>query len=70
MGRAIKMETPPLAPLSKSVKRVAILGFIFFVWALVIALRLLQLQVFQHDKYRHLADIQRADGRPTLSEGP
>ena len=59
MGRAIKMETPPLAPLSKSVKRVAILGFIFFVWALVIALRLLQLQVFQHDKYRHLADIQQ-----------
>src|SRR6476469_3575985 len=53
------METPPLAPLSKSVKRVAILGFIFFVWALVIALRLLQLQVFQHDKYRHLADIQQ-----------
>ncbi|HXR78209.1 MAG TPA: penicillin-binding transpeptidase domain-containing protein [Bryobacteraceae bacterium] len=53
------METPPLAPLSKSVQRVAILGLIFFVWALAIALRLLQLQVFQHDKYRHLADIQQ-----------
>lgn len=59
MGRAIKMETPPLAPLSKSANRVAILGFIFFLWALAIAFRLLQLQVFQHNKYRHLADIQQ-----------
>ena len=59
MGRAIKMETPPLATPSKSVQRVAILGLIFFVWALAIAVRLLQLQVFQHDKYTHLADIQQ-----------
>jgi len=59
VGRAIKMETPPLATPSKSVQRVAILGLIFFVWALAIAVRLLQLQVFQHDKYTHLADIQQ-----------
>jgi cell division protein FtsI (penicillin-binding protein 3) len=53
------METPPLATFSKSVKRLAILGLVLGGWAVVIVLRLLQLQIFEHNKYRHMADVQQ-----------
>lgn len=53
------METPPLVTLSRPVKRLAILGLVLGGWAVVIVLRLLQLQIFEHSKYRHMADVQQ-----------
>ena len=53
------MQTPPVAPLSKSLKRLSCLGLALGCWALVIVFRLLQLQVFSHDKYRHMAETQQ-----------
>jgi len=52
------METPPL-PLSKSLDRLAILALILGVWVLALSLRLVQLQIFSHQKYVHLAEIQQ-----------
>lgn len=52
------METPPL-PLSKSLERLAILGLILGAWVLALSLRLVQLQIFSHQKYVHLAEIQQ-----------
>jgi cell division protein FtsI (penicillin-binding protein 3) len=53
------METPPLARLSKSIRRLSILGLMLGGWALLIVFRLLQLQIFGQSKYRHLAEIQQ-----------
>ena len=53
------MESSSLATRSKSLRRLAILGLALGGWALVIVLRLLQLQIFQHEKYRHMADAQQ-----------
>jgi cell division protein FtsI (penicillin-binding protein 3) len=52
------METPPL-PLSKSLERLALLGLILGAWVLALSLRLVQLQIFSHQKYVHLAEIQQ-----------
>ena len=52
------METP-LPSLSKPLERLAILGLVLGVWVLILALRLVQLQVFSHEKYAHMAEIQQ-----------
>ena len=43
------MQTPPVAPLSKSTHRLIILGLILMGWSLLIVLRLIDFQVFAHD---------------------
>jgi cell division protein FtsI (penicillin-binding protein 3) len=53
------METPPLDPHSKSIDRLSYLGLALGVWALAIILRLIQLQVFGHEKYVHMAGAQQ-----------
>jgi cell division protein FtsI (penicillin-binding protein 3) len=53
------METPPLPPSSKSIERLSYLGLALGVWALILILRLVQLQVFGHDKYAHMAELQQ-----------
>ncbi len=62
------MELPPLAPLSKSVNRLLIMSLILAAWVMLIMGRLVQLQVFQHDKYLLLARRQqeRLDPVPAL----
>jgi cell division protein FtsI (penicillin-binding protein 3) len=53
------MQTPPLGSLSKSIERLSFLGLALAVWALAIALRLVQLQIFSHDKYARMAEAQQ-----------
>ena len=53
------METPPLPPLSKSVKRLLLLGLALSAWALIVVVRLLQLQIFGHEKFRRMAEAQQ-----------
>ena len=53
------MQTPPLGSLSKSIERLSFLGLALAVWALAIALRLVQLQIFGHDKYARMAEAQQ-----------
>lgn len=53
------METPPLASLPKSEKRLVLLGLALCAWALVIVLRLFQLQIVGHEKFRRLAEAQQ-----------
>jgi cell division protein FtsI (penicillin-binding protein 3) len=53
------MATPPLAPLSKSLNRLTVLGLVLCVWALALVIRLFQLQVLGHEKYAHIADTQQ-----------
>ncbi|MGA7411014.1 MAG: penicillin-binding protein [Bryobacteraceae bacterium] len=53
------MESPPLAPLSKSVNRLLIMSLVLAAWVLLILGRLFQLQVLQHDKYLSLARRQQ-----------
>ena len=52
------MEKPPLAPATKSVERLFITGLILLGWALIVVLRLFDLQVFAHEQYVKLADSQ------------
>lgn len=53
------MELPPTAPLTRSVRRLMILGLGLTAWAFVIVCRLFVLQVYQHDKYQRLAQLQQ-----------
>ncbi len=53
------MELPSLAPLSKSVNRLLIMSLVLAAWAIVILARLLQYQVFQHEKFLQLARHQQ-----------
>jgi cell division protein FtsI (penicillin-binding protein 3) len=53
------MELPPLAPLSKSVNRLLMMGLILAAWVALMLFRLFQLQVLQHDKYLSLARRQQ-----------
>ncbi|MBV9268844.1 MAG: penicillin-binding protein 2, partial [Acidobacteriaceae bacterium] len=53
------MQRAPLSPLTKSTERVAIVGLILTGWALIVILRLFQLQVLAHDKYERLGDAQQ-----------
>ena len=53
------MELPPLAPLTKSVQRLLLMGLILAGWAFVVLLRLFQLQVLGHEQYARLGQIQQ-----------
>ena len=53
------MESPPLAPLTKSLQRLLIMGLILAGWAFVVLLRLFQLQVVAHDQYLKLGQVQQ-----------
>ena len=53
------MENAPFRPSAKSIERLLITGLILFGWALIAVLRLLDLQVFAHDKYVRAADAQQ-----------
>jgi cell division protein FtsI (penicillin-binding protein 3) len=53
------METPRFAPLSKSEKRLIILGLALCAWALVIVLRLFELQIVGHERFLHMAEAQQ-----------
>jgi cell division protein FtsI (penicillin-binding protein 3) len=55
----MKMETPPLASFTKSEKRLGLLGLALCAWALVIVLRLFQLQIVRHEKFSRLAEAQQ-----------
>src|SRR5579875_167772 len=58
------MDRPSLAPLPKSVERLAILGLILLGWALIVLSRLFGLQVLAHDKFVKLAEQQQAKLEP------
>ena len=53
------MENSPLRPPAKSVERLLITGLILFGWALIAVLRLIDLQVFAHDRYVRAAEAQQ-----------
>ncbi len=46
-------------PLAKSTERLLIMGLILTGWALIVVLRLFQLQVLAHDKYQKLGESQQ-----------
>ncbi len=58
------MDTPPLAPGNKSLERLLITGLILLGWALIVVLRLFDLQVFAHDEYVKLAESQQDKSAP------
>jgi cell division protein FtsI (penicillin-binding protein 3) len=58
------MGTPPLAPFTKSIERLLILGLILTGWALIVVFRLFQLQVLAHDKYEKLGRAQQEKWEP------
>ncbi|MBV9611026.1 MAG: penicillin-binding protein 2, partial [Acidobacteriaceae bacterium] len=62
------MERPPLAPPGSSTERLFITGLILLGWALILLLRLFDLQVFAHEQYVKLADAQQ--DKPQLIEAP
>jgi cell division protein FtsI (penicillin-binding protein 3) len=53
------MHTPPHGSLSKSIERLSFLGIALAVWAIAIGLRLVQLQIFSHEKYARMAEAQQ-----------
>lgn len=53
------MENGPFRPPAKSIERLLITGLILFGWALIAVLRLVDLQVFAHDKYVRAAEAQQ-----------
>jgi cell division protein FtsI (penicillin-binding protein 3) len=55
----MEMDRPPLGPTNKSLERLFITGLILFGWALIVLLRLFDLQVFAHDHYVKLAESQQ-----------
>src|ERR1700760_2683299 len=46
-------------PLTQSTERLLIMGLILSGWALIVILRLFQLQVLAHDKYEKLGESQQ-----------
>jgi cell division protein FtsI (penicillin-binding protein 3) len=58
------MESPPLAPLTKSTQRLLILGLILTGWALIVVFRLVQIQVFLHDYYSRIGQSQQQKLEP------
>lgn len=58
------MERPPLAPPAKSTERLLIAGLILLGWALILVLRLFDLQVLAHEQYVRLAEGQRDKPQP------
>ncbi|MBV9759699.1 MAG: transpeptidase family protein [Acidobacteriaceae bacterium] len=59
------MDRPAVAPPTKSVERLAILGLILLGWALIVLSRLFGLQVLAHDKFVKLAEQQQTKLEPT-----
>jgi cell division protein FtsI (penicillin-binding protein 3) len=53
------MEAPQFASLSKSEKRLVFLGLALCAWALVIVLRLFELQIVGHEKFLRMAEAQQ-----------
>ncbi len=53
------MEKPPRALLDKSTERLILIGLVLCGWALLVFLRLLDLQVFAHEEYVRLAESQQ-----------
>lgn len=53
------MDNTPFRPSTKSVERLLITGLILFGWALIAVLRLIDLQVFTHEKYVRAAEEQQ-----------
>ncbi len=53
------MDNTPFRPSGKSIERLLITGLILFGWALIAVLRLIDLQVFAHDKYVRAAEEQQ-----------
>jgi cell division protein FtsI (penicillin-binding protein 3) len=53
------MQKPPLGSHAKSVERLSLLGLAIGVWAAVLAIRLVQLQIFNHDRYARMAEAQQ-----------
>jgi cell division protein FtsI (penicillin-binding protein 3) len=58
------MEAPPLSPTAKSIERALITGLILLGWALIVLLRLFDLQVLAHEQYVKLAESQQAKLQP------
>ena len=58
------METPPHSLSAKSTERALITGLILLGWALIIVLRLFDLQVFAHDQFVKLAESQQDKLQP------
>lgn len=61
------MDHLPLAPLSKSVKRLLILALCLAAWCVIIIARLCQLQIFEHDKYQRWAQSQHEKREPIVA---
>jgi cell division protein FtsI (penicillin-binding protein 3) len=62
------MDNSPVAPPTKSIERLAVLGLILLGWALIVLSRLFGLQVLAHDKYVRLAEQQQAKLEPIHSQ--
>ena len=60
----MEMEQTPLGPASKSLERLSITGLILCGWALIVLLRLFDLQVFAHEHYVKLAQSQQDKSVP------
>ena len=60
----MEMERPPFAPLTKSTQRLLHTGLILCGWALLILVRLFDLQVFAHDQYVKLGESQQEKLEP------
>src|SRR5947209_2150099 len=58
------MARQALAPLSKSTNRLLVLGLILMGWALIVVLRLFELQVLGHDKYAKIGEAQQERVEP------
>lgn len=55
----METQSPPLGPAAKSLERLFITGLILFGWALILLLRLVELQLFAHEHYVKLAESQQ-----------
>lgn len=55
----MEMDKPPLGPATKSLERLFVTGLILFGWALIILLRLVDLQIFAHERYVKVAESQQ-----------
>jgi cell division protein FtsI (penicillin-binding protein 3) len=53
------MDNSPFRPPSQSIERLLITGLILFGWALIAVLRLVDLQVFTHERYVRAAEAQQ-----------
>jgi cell division protein FtsI (penicillin-binding protein 3) len=58
------MSRQVLGPLGKSRERLLILGLILTGWALIVVIRLFDLQVLAHDKYTKLGEAQQEELEP------